>query len=52
MRGHPVIFDTLLIPELLRVRGNIGGRGVLQHHNRELKQVEVEDAGILRSVQN
>lgn len=52
MRGHPVIFDTLLIPELLKVRGNVGGRGVLQHHNRELKQVEVEDAGILGSVQN
>lgn len=50
MRGHPVIFDTLLIPELLRVRGNIGGRRVLQHHNRELKQVEVEDAGSIERV--
>ena len=48
-RGHPVIFDRLLIPELLRAKGNIGGRRVLQHHNRELAQVEVEDAGILKS---
>jgi molybdenum cofactor cytidylyltransferase len=47
MRGHPVIFDTFLIPELLRARGNIGGREVLRHHSRELIQVEVEDAGIL-----
>jgi molybdenum cofactor cytidylyltransferase len=50
IRGHPVVFDTLLIPELLRVRGDIGGRSVLQHHNRELKQVEVEDADTLRNV--
>lgn len=48
-RGHPVMFDRLLIPELLRARGNIGGRRVLQHHNRELAQVEVKDAGILKS---
>ena len=47
MRGHPVIFDNVLIPELLKTRGNVGGREVLQHHSRELKQVEVEDAGIL-----
>ena len=50
MRGHPVIFDTLLIPELLRVRGNTGGRRVLQHHNQELKQVEVEDTSIIERV--
>ena len=52
MRGHPVMFDTLLIPELLKAKGNIGGRMVLQHHNRELKQVEVEDAGILEQLNN
>ena len=51
MRGHPVIFDNVLIPELLKTRGNVGGRGVLQHHSQELKQVEVEDAGILERVE-
>ncbi len=50
MRGHPVIFDALLIPELLRARGNAGGRIVLWHHRRELKPVEVDDAGILERV--
>jgi CTP:molybdopterin cytidylyltransferase MocA len=52
IRGHPVMFDTLLIPELLKAKGNIGGRRVLQHHNRELKQVEVEDAEILKQLRN
>lgn len=50
MRGHPVIFDNILIPELLKTRGDVGGREVLQHHGQELKQVEVEDAGILKQV--
>jgi CTP:molybdopterin cytidylyltransferase MocA len=47
IRGHPVMFDTLLIPELLKAKGNIGGRRVLQQHDQELKQVEVE-SGILK----
>ncbi len=50
MRGHPVIFDTLLIPELLRTKGNIGGRMVLEQHRRELRQVEMEDAGVLERI--
>ena len=47
VRGHPVVFDALLVPELLRARGNVGGRGVLYHHRQELRQIEVEDAGVI-----
>jgi len=47
MRGHPVIFDSRLMPELLRVRGNAGGRSVIEHHFKELTQVDVGDAGVL-----
>jgi CTP:molybdopterin cytidylyltransferase MocA len=47
MRGHPVIFDALLLPELLKVRGNAGGRDVIKHHIKELTQVDVGDAGVL-----
>ena len=50
VRGHPIMFDNLLIPELLKARGNTGGRGVLRHHSREAKQFEVRDADILESV--
>ena len=50
VRGHPVVFDALLVPELLRARGNVGGRGVLYHHRRELRQVEVEDAGVIERI--
>ncbi|MFC1847163.1 NTP transferase domain-containing protein [Chloroflexota bacterium] len=50
VRGHPIMFDNLLIPELLKARGNTGGRGVLRHHSREMKQFEVSDADMLESV--
>ena len=47
MRGHPVIFDAVLLPELLKVRGNAGGRDVIKHHMKELTQIDVGDAGVL-----
>ena len=49
-QGHPVMFDNLFIPELMKTRGNAGGRWVLRHHSREMQQVEVNDADILKSV--
>ncbi len=52
MRGHPVMFKRLLIPELLKAKGNIGGRSVLRHHDRELAQVEVEDTDILKQLKS
>lgn len=51
IRGHPVIFHTSLIPELLKAKGDVGGRKVIQHHRQELIQVEVEDAGILDRIE-
>jgi len=50
MRGHPVLFDTCLVPELMRAHGNAGGRAVLAHHNKELTQIEIPDAGVLERV--
>ena len=47
MRGHPVIFDARLLPELLKARGNTGGRNVLKHHKKEIAQIDVGDAGVL-----
>ena|GEM_PF-622222 len=52
-RGHPVIFHTDLLPELLKARGNSGGRGVVKRHYDELVQVDVDEVGVLeRAWQN
>ena len=40
-RVHPLIFDRLLLPELLKARGNIGGRDVVRRYEREIREVTV-----------
>ncbi len=50
MRGHPVLFDTCLLPELMQARGTCGGRAVLAHHDKELTQIELADTGVLERV--
>jgi molybdenum cofactor cytidylyltransferase len=50
LTGHPVIFDSSLIPDLLRARGNVGGRKVIEKHRGEARLVEVEDDCILRQI--
>lgn len=52
IRGHPVIFNASLVPELLKTRGDVGGREVIRRHQRELIEVEVEDAGIFKKIES
>jgi molybdenum cofactor cytidylyltransferase len=49
-RGHPVIFDASLIHELLKARGNIGGREAISKHKSELIGVEVQEEGVIRGI--
>lgn len=44
--GHPVIFSPSLVPELMRLKGNAGGRILLHHHRDELTQLEIGDQSI------
>ncbi|MGC8877971.1 MAG: molybdenum cofactor cytidylyltransferase [Anaerolineae bacterium] len=49
-RGNPVLFDRRLFPELMALRGDIGGRAVLQAHATEAERVPVSDLGILTDI--
>jgi molybdenum cofactor cytidylyltransferase len=40
-RGNPVLFDQGLFSELLKMRGDEGGRQVIQRHQQEVEAVEV-----------
>jgi molybdenum cofactor cytidylyltransferase len=42
-QGGPVLFDRSLFPELLQVRGDRGGRSVLQRYRNEIDWVHVPD---------
>lgn len=42
-RGNPVLFSRALFPELLEVRGDQGGREVVQRHAGEMALVQMAD---------
>lgn len=49
-RGNPVLFDRRLFPELWALRGDVGGRPVLQAHGARAERVAVDDRGILLDI--
>jgi molybdenum cofactor cytidylyltransferase len=49
-RGNPVLFDRSLFPELMAVKGDQGGRGVMKRHPGFVLEVEVPTDGVLKDV--
>ena len=43
-RGNPILFASELFPELMEVRGDEGGRSVVENHRQELATIEVGNA--------
>jgi len=49
-RGHPVLFDSKLIPELLKVKRGRGGIEVVQKYQSEMVKVRVNDEGVVKDL--
>ena len=49
-RGNPVLFARSLFPELMALRGDVGGRAVFAAHPEQVAMLEVSDAGILLDI--
>ena len=47
VRGNPVVFDARLASEAERIEGDVGCRGMFPHHLREIREVPVDDPGVL-----
>ena len=45
--GNPVIFDTSLAPEVAKIEGDIGCRAIFPNHTSEIREVSVDDPGVL-----
>ena len=45
--GNPVVFDADLAPEAERIQGDIGCRAMFPDHSGEIREVPVDDPGIL-----
>jgi molybdenum cofactor cytidylyltransferase len=51
-RGNPVLFDRVAFPELREVRGDVGGKPVLQAYARAgtVERVAVDEPGVLLDI--
>jgi molybdenum cofactor cytidylyltransferase len=48
--GHPIIFHKSYRKELLNLRGDVGGRTVIERHPEAVKMVPVKSEGVVKDV--
>ncbi|MDA8328546.1 MAG: nucleotidyltransferase family protein [Betaproteobacteria bacterium] len=49
-RGHPVYFDRIFGPALMALQGNMGARILLHTHAAVIRELELNDPGVLFDV--
>jgi molybdenum cofactor cytidylyltransferase len=49
-KGHPVIFHRRFEKELLRLKGDRGGRSILQRYPHSIKTVRVRSEGVVKDI--
>lgn len=49
-RGNPVIFTIKYRPELLELRGDIGGREIIKRHPDDVLEVAVDSEGVISDI--
>jgi molybdenum cofactor cytidylyltransferase len=49
-RGNPVLFDRELFPDLLDLKGDEGGRSIIERHRSQLELVEVADETVFLDI--
>jgi molybdenum cofactor cytidylyltransferase len=49
-KGHPVIFDRRYFHELLKLKGDAGGRSIVERHPEEVGLVRVRSEGVTKDI--
>jgi molybdenum cofactor cytidylyltransferase len=49
-RGNPVAFGRMYFPALARCQGDQGARSLLRSHEQQVRDVRVDDPGVLRDI--
>ncbi len=49
-RGHPIIFHRRFKRELLNLKGDIGGRSIIESYPEEVRVVPVKSMGVIKDV--
>ena len=51
VRGHPTLLDIRYKDEIMNLSGNVGAREIIQRHEEDLLEVEVDTASILSDIE-
>jgi molybdenum cofactor cytidylyltransferase len=49
-KGHPVIFDRRYVDELLKLKGDAGGRSIIEKYPEEVWLVRVRSEGVIKDI--
>jgi molybdenum cofactor cytidylyltransferase len=49
-KGHPVIFHRRYLKELLTLRGDVGGRSIMEKHVEDVRSVRVKSKGVIKDI--
>ena len=48
--GHPVIFHRKYKRELLNLKGDVGGKSILERHPQDVRRVSVKSEGVVKDI--
>lgn len=46
-RGNPVLFDKSVFPQLMKIRGDVGAKSVVENNSAAVLEVPVKDEGVV-----
>ncbi len=49
-QGHPVIFHRRYLKELLKLKGDVGGRSIIEKHPEEVWLVRIKSEGVTKDI--
>ena len=48
--GHPVIFSQKYKKELLGLKGDVGGKSIIERYSKDVRKVPVKSAGVVKDI--
>jgi molybdenum cofactor cytidylyltransferase len=48
--GHPVIFHRKYKRELLNLKGDVGGKSILERHPQDVRRVSIKSEGVVKDI--
>lgn len=48
--GHPVIFSQKYKKELLGLKGDVGGRFIIERHSEDVRKVPIKSVGVVKDI--